>query len=218
MSSLQVRMAWQGDLAGFARETHLKFARGARNAAEKQAARAKLAYRGAVRQSGLGDKIANAVRVDIYPKSASVHTHQPAVQVWTKAPAILYAFSTGVTIKNKEGLYLALPTENTPRKGRRLATPQEVESMFDQDLTLIRGRGGQMLGFIDRTLKGKLKRARIKGRSLDISARYDKLVLMFVFVRQATLQKRLNWDQITDDLTRGWRELWVSELAAALNG
>lgn len=216
MSSLQVQLAWSGDLATFARQTHLKFARGARIAAETQAARAKLAYRGAVRQGGLGNRVANAVRVDIFPKSASVHTHAPAVFVWTKAPKIIYAFSTGVVIKGKEGMWLAIPTENTPHKGRKIATPQETESIFDQDLIFIKGRGGQMLAFIDKTLKGKLKRARAKGKSVDIAARFDKLVLMFVMVRQVTLRKRIDWQRVTDELGRGWVQLFGAEIAKAL--
>lgn len=216
--SLQVNLAWQGDLAGFARETHLKFARGARNAAEKQAARAKLAYRGAVRSAGLGDRLANTVRVDIYPKSASVHTHAPAVHVWTKAPAILYAFSTGVTIKGRQGLWLAIPTQNTPRKGRRLATPEETEVMFNQDLTVLHGRGGQLLAFVDvvRAKSGKGFRKATRLRQKD--GRTKQLVLMFVFVRQVRLQKRVDWAGITQALGQGWRDLFAGELAAALNG
>ena len=84
--TLQIKLAVTGDLASFARDSHLRFARGARLGAERFAARAKLAYRGAVRNASLGDRLANTVRVDIYPKSAAVRTHRPAVVVWSNIP------------------------------------------------------------------------------------------------------------------------------------
>jgi len=214
--TLQIKLAVTGDLASFARQTHLRFAGGARLAAERFAARAKLAYRGAVRGAGLGDRLANTVRVDIYPKSASVRTHSPAVVVWSKAPKILFAFATGVTIRHHDGLWLAIPTDSTPRRGGRPATPEEVEGIFDQDLIFIKGRGGQMLAFIDKSLRGKLKRARAKGRSVDIKASFDRLVLMFVMVRQVRLKKRIDWQGITDALAADWADLFGSEIAKAL--
>ncbi len=214
--TLAIKLAVSGDLAAFARDTHLRLARGARLAAERFAARAKLAYRGAVRGAGLGDRLANTVRVNIYPQSASLRTHSPAVVVWSKAPNILFAFATGVTIRRHTGLWLAIPTENTPRRGGRPATPHQVEGIYDQDLIFIAGRGGQMLAFIDKTLRGKLKRARAKRKSLDIKARFDKLVLMFVMVRQVRLKKRLDWRGVTDDLAAEWAELFGSEIAKAL--
>jgi hypothetical protein len=229
--NLQVKLALEGNLKEYAEQTHLRIARGARIAAEKQAARAKLALRGDVRRAGLGDRLANTWRVTVFPKSASVHTHSPAVYVKNAAPEIITAHAEGVTIRGRKGAWLAIPTENVPRVARAgnqaavggrgsrsRATPQEVESRFDQDLIFIPGRGGQMLAFIDKTLRGRLKRARAKGRSVEgVEARFDKLVLMFVMVRQVTLRKRLDWPRIFDDLTRGWAQLFPAEIAAALN-
>lgn len=213
---MDVGILFQGDLKKFAQETHLKIARGARNGAERQQARAKVAYRSAVRQAGLGDKVANAVRVDIFPASAAKRTHAPSVYVWTKAPKIIFAFSTGVTIRNREGFWLAIPTENTPRKGRKLASPLDVEVMFNQDLIVLPGRGGQMLGFVDvvKAKSGRGFRKATRQRTKD--GREKQLVLMFVFVRQVTLSKRINWDQITSDLTAGWADTFTGEIAKQL--
>jgi hypothetical protein len=161
-----------------------------------------------------------------------VHTHSPAVFVRNAAPDIVTAHAEGVTIRGQNGVWLAIPTENVPRvarggnqaavgrRGSRFqsrATPEEVESLFDQDLIFIAGRGGQMLAFIDKTLRGRLKRARAKGSSVArVQARFDRLVLMFVMVRQVTLRKRLNWPRIFDDLAKGWAQLFPAEIAAAL--
>ena len=215
--SLQVKLAISGNLAGFAEQTHLRIARGARVAAEKQATRAKLALRGDVRAAGLGDRLANTWRVNVFPKSASSRTHSPAVFVKSAAPEIVTAFDQGMTIRSRQGLWLAIPTDSTPRKGRRLATPVEVEAMFNQDLIFLHGRGGQMLAFVNAIKAksgGKFRRA-TKRRTKD--GRQNELVLMFVMVRQVTLRKRLNWSRIFDDLAKGWAQLFPAEIAAALN-
>lgn len=212
---MQIKLAFQGDLTGFAQQTHLRIAAGARIAAEKQAARSKLALRADART--LGERIANAWRADIYPKSASVHTHAPAVMVYTKAPKIVEAFGDGVTIVAKNARYLAIPTENTPRKGRRYATPVEVEAIFNQDLILIAGRGRQILAFVDaiKAKSGKGFRRATKRRTKD--GRANELVLMFVMVPQVHLQKRLDWRRIFVELQDQWAELFPQEVAAALN-
>ncbi len=234
MNPLQVKLALTGDLKAYAHQTHLRIARGARTAAEKQLARGKLALRGDVRAAGLGDRLANTWRAEIYPKSASVRTHAPAVvfrvndraktrredsvgNVSTIASAadIIRAHTTGPTIRSKNGLYLALPTENTPRKGRRFATPTEVEDMFNQDLTIIHGRGQQMLAFVDavRGRSGRGYRAPTKRRS---KTRKVEMILVFVLVRQVTLRAKLHWPRIFRDLEQGWAQLFPAEIAAAL--
>src|SRR5262245_28750055 len=79
MPGLAVKLALSGDLHNLAQDTHLRLARGARRAAERLLAVGKLKLRGDVRQAGLGDRLANAWRADIYPKSANARTHSPAV-------------------------------------------------------------------------------------------------------------------------------------------
>src|SRR5215203_154031 len=102
--SLQVKLAISGNLAGFAEQTHLRIARGARIAAEKQASRAKLALRGDVRAAGFSDRLANTWRVNVFPISASSRTHSPAVFVKSTAPEIVSAFDQGATIRSKKGV------------------------------------------------------------------------------------------------------------------
>jgi hypothetical protein len=215
---ISLRLALEGaDLKAFQHQTHLRLARGARNAAELIATRAKLRLRQDVLAGGLGQKVANTWRADIYPKSATVRTHAPAVQIYTKAPLIVRAFSQATTIKSKNGIFLAIPTENTPRKGRRLATPVEVEAMFNQDLIFIHGRGQQMLAFVDaiKAKSGKGFRKATKKRTKD--GRQNELVLMFVMVRQTRLKKRLNTQRIFADLSRDWLQIFAQETTKALS-
>jgi hypothetical protein len=216
MANPHIKLALTGNLATFAHQTHLKIARGARIGAERFAARAKLAYRGAVRSAGLGDRVANTVRVDIHPKSAAKRTHAPAVVVWTKAPKILFAFARGVTIRSQKGLWLAIPTEHTPRRGRRLATPKETEAIFGQKLIFVAGRGGNMLAFVEAVRAKSGRGFRRATRRRTKAGREKQLVLMFVMVRQVTLRKRIDWDGITNNLKADWYQLFGGEIAKAL--
>jgi hypothetical protein len=234
--STQVKLALIGDLGEFAHQTHLRIARGARNAAEKQLARGKLALRGDVRAAGLGDRLANTWRAEVYPKSAAQRTHAPAVvfrvndraktqrpdslgNVSTIASAadIIKAHTFGPTIVSKNGLYMALPTANTPRKGRRYATPHEVETDFNQDLIVLHGRGQQMLAFVDATPAKSGRGFRPATKRRTQAGRQSQLTLMFVLVRQVTLRAKLHWPQIFEDLQQGWEQLFPAEIAAALN-
>lgn len=216
--SFHFRLALEGNLNDYARQIHLRIARGARVAAEKHAARSKLALREDARRGGLGERIANAWRADIYPKSASVRTHAPAVLVYSNAPKIVGAFGQASIITARNALYMAIPTENTPRRGRRYVSPAEVEAIFNQDLIFIAGRGQQILAFVDavKSRNGKKYRRASKVRT-ERQRRKVEMVLMFVMVRQVHLRKRLDWQRIFVDLEEDWADLFPSEVERAIN-
>lgn len=216
--SLRVAISFKSDLDTYAHSVHLRIAKGARTAAERQAARAKLLLRLDVEQGGLGEKVANAWRADVYPKSASAHTHAPAVQVYSKAPNIVTAFGQDTLVQHHDGLYLALPTKDTPNVGRRHATPVEVEAIFNQDLIFLPGRGQQKLAFIDavKSKSGKKWRRATSART-GKQNRKAELVLMFVMVRQVHLRKRLDWQDIFAQLGDEWPDLFAREVSNAVN-
>lgn len=214
---MQIGIRLESNLRQFAEATHLRIARGARTAAERIAVRSKILLRQDVLKGGLGQRVANSWRADIYPRSASTPTMAPAVIVYTRAPKIIKAFGDGAVIRHHDGLYLAIPTENTPRRGRRLATPVEVEVLFNQDLIFIRGKGGQMLAFVDavKARSGRGFRRATNARTGKQSRRAE-LVLMFVMVRQVHLRKRLDWRRIFADLQQEWPKVFAQEIARSL--
>lgn len=243
--SLQVKLAFTGNLAGFAQATHLRIARGARIAAEKQAARAKLLLRQDAR-AALGDKVANAWRADIYPVSANVRTEAPAVFVFSKAPLIVKAFAADTVIVPKKGAHLAIPTENVPRRSGKAGSHgqgghlsvKEVEAKYGQKLIILKGRPGErgpaagglglggpgsqfgtLLGCIDKGFKRRQRRDQRRKSPRGVTRRTDRpfLSVMFVFVRQVGLTKRLNWPAIFVVLGREWPGLFGGEIASALN-
>jgi uncharacterized protein DUF6441 len=235
MAGLQVSLALQGNLHTLEERVHLALARGARTAAERMLARGKTRLRGDVRQAGLGDRLANVWRADIYPRSKNARTHAPAVVFRVSdrakttredslgntsriasAAEIIQAHTVGPTITSRSGLYMALPTENTPRKGRRFATPTEVEVMFDQDLTILPGRGQQLLAFVD-GIRGKSGRGfRAPTKTRRGKGRRSEMVLMFVLVRQVRLRQRLTWPRIFKELEADWQPIFAGEIAAEL--
>jgi hypothetical protein len=228
---IRLKLVISGNLHTLERDTHLRIARGVRHAAERLLAIGKLRLRQDVRQAGLGDRLANVWRANIYPQSANARTHAPSVvfrvndrakairtdslgnsSTIASAAEIIEAHATGPTIVSRNGLWLAIPTENTPRRGRRRATPQEVEEMFDQDLTILPGRGQRLLAFVDavRGQSGRGFRAR-RGRG-----RRAEKVLMFVLERQVRLRAKLTYPRIFDELESEWANLVPAEIVAEL--
>lgn len=131
----------------------------------------------------LGAKVANAWRSKNFPSNG--YSLDPAGLVWSKAPKIIAAFDTGITIVPVNGSKnLAIPTQNVPRKGRRRMTPFEVESAFNQDLIIKRGQGGRLEAFVDKAITrfyASQGRAYGQGRAQRRIGK-PQLVLMFILV------------------------------------
>jgi len=158
----------------------------------------KLGLRDQVRGAGLGNKLANTWRGETYPKGGA--SLDPAGYVWSKAPNIISAYAEGATIVPLAGLkYLAIPTANVPRRGGRRGasarmSPFEVETSFNQDLIIRRGKRGTLLGFVNAVAARSARRPGLrratKGRVA--AGREIKFVLMFVFVRSVRVAKVLD--------------------------
>jgi hypothetical protein len=69
--------------------------------------------RGQVISAGLGQRLANSWRDKHYPNQKV----DAASLVYTKAPQIIRAFDEGAVVRSRHGRFLAIPTENAPRKG-----------------------------------------------------------------------------------------------------
>jgi hypothetical protein len=153
-----------------------------------------------VTSAGLGGRLANAWRDRHYPNQKV----DAASLVWTKAPQIIRAFE-GVTIRSGRGRWLAIPTENAPRRGtdgkrispstfpehrlgrlRLVARPGRVPLLVVDGLRISAGRRG---GF-----RRAPQRALRTGQGVVT-------VVMFVLVPQVTLRKRLD----VDSAARRWQ-------------
>jgi hypothetical protein len=66
-----------------------------------------------VSSAGLGQRLANAWRDRHYPNQKL----DVASLIYTKAPQIIRVFDEAALIRSRRGRFLAIPTENAPRKG-----------------------------------------------------------------------------------------------------
>lgn len=216
--SLRLQVSVQHDLPKLVGETGEKIRRGAMRGATRFRARAKLEYRRDTRQA-LGDRAANTWRDDLYPKGRLQSWH-PAVVVYSKWPIPMKVHSQGADIVAKNAVMLAIPTDAVPvRKGKPMA-PLDVEGFYDQDLIIkpSQKKPGVYYAFVDKGLRGRLKRWRKKGGGAATvpTARSAKLTLMFVMVRQVTLRQRVHVDEITARLEPEWANYVADEISREL--
>jgi len=160
--------------------------------------------RGQVVGSGLGARLAKAWRLETYPEAG--YSIDAAALVWSKAPKLIRAFDEGATIRSSSGFWLAIPTENAPRRGiggKRISPATFPEHRYGP-LRLIYRRRGPSLLVVDNVRIGR--NGRVGRRVQDPRTRSGRLrkgltsVVMFTLVRQVRLRKRLD----VSAATRRW--------------
>jgi Family of unknown function (DUF6441) len=165
-----------------------------------------------VTSAGLGQRLANSWRDKHYPNQKL----DAASLVYTKAPQIIRAFDEGAVIRSTRGRFLAIPTENAPRKGtngKRIRPSTFPEHRFGP-LRFVPRSSGPSLLVVDglrasfgrksgelRGFRRTTERARERGDGLTT-------VVMFLLVRQVKLPKRL-------DVARA-AERWSAQLPALI--
>ncbi len=83
--------------------------------------------------AGLGSRLANTWRGEVYPKG------QPSIaaagHVWSKAPRLVRLYDEGAVIRSRNGLFLAIPTPAAGRygDGRQRITPGAWERIHGAD-------------------------------------------------------------------------------------
>jgi len=149
-----------------------------------------------VASAGLGQRLANSWRDRHYPNRKL----DAAALVYSKAPQIIRAFDEGALIRSRRRRFLAIPTENAPRKGtdgkrirpstfpeHRLGPLRFVPRPAGPSLLVVDGlrasysrQTGELRGFRRGT-----DRARRSGQG-------QATVVMFLLVSQVKLSKRLD--------------------------
>jgi Family of unknown function (DUF6441) len=165
-----------------------------------------------VTSAGLGQQLANSWR----DKHYSNQKLDAASLVYTKAPQIIRAFDEGALIRSRRGRFLAIPTENAPKKGtdgRRISPSTFPEHRFGP-LRFVPRQSGPSLLVVDglRTSYSR-QTGQLRGfrRSTDRARRSGQgltTVVMFLLVPQVKLSKRL-------DVARA-AEHWSAQLPALI--
>jgi hypothetical protein len=165
-----------------------------------------------VGSAGLGQRLANGWRDKHYPNRKL----DAASLVYTKAPQITRAFDEGAVIRSRRGRFLAIPTENAPRKGAdgRWIRPSTFPEHRFGPLRFVPRSSGPSLLVVDglhasfsrqtgelRGFRRATERARRSGQGLTT-------VVMFLLVPQVKLAKRL-------DVVRA-AEHWSAQLPALI--
>lgn len=148
-------------------------------------------WRGQVTGAGLGTRLGNTIRQDLYPQGK--FSLNAATMVYTKAPKILGAFERGAVIRSPNGFWLAIPTKAAPRGARGAKiTPGEWMRRTGRRLKFVYRKGRAGLLVDDGTV---LRGARIMGRdgfSRDARGFSNRSVVIFTLVPQVKVPRRLN--------------------------
>jgi Family of unknown function (DUF6441) len=182
----------QADLHAELREIERAVAGGTRYAGRGL----KTELRRQVASAGLGQRLANSWRERHYPNQQL----DAASLVYTKAPQISRAFDEGAVIRSRRGRFLAIPTENAPRKGTdgsRISPSTFPEHRFGPLRFVPRPSGPSLLVVDGLRASFSRKSGELRGfrRAADRGRRSGQgltTVVMFLLVPQVKLPKRLD--------------------------
>jgi hypothetical protein len=147
----------------------------------------KTAWRGQITGAGLGQRLANSIRAQVYPSNRP--SLNAAALVWSKAPVIVGAHDTGPLIRSRNGFWLAIPTPAAGRgfRGGKI-TPGEWERRTGLRLRFVYRRSGASLLVAESRIDSR-GRARA---SHSKTGRGVATVPIFLLAPQVRLPKRLD--------------------------
>jgi hypothetical protein len=163
----------------------------------------KLSMRRQVTSAGLGQRLANTWRGKVYPQGQV--SLKAAGLVYTNAPEIMMGLETATTIRGKDGLWLAIPTPNAPKRGMggKRINPSNFPEQTLGRLRFVYRPSGVSLLVVDnvrataRGIRSATDKQKASGRGLSTA-------VMFWLVRQVRTKKRI-------DLKRE-AEVWQNRL------
>ena len=147
----------------------------------------KSAWRVQITGAGLGQRLANTIRSQTYPKSRN--SLNAAALVWSNAPVIIGAHDTGPLIRSGNGFWLAIPL---PAAGKAMGGKRITPGMWEQKTGLrlrfvYRSRGPSLLVADAVRLNTRGQAAISKSKT----GRGEVTAPIFLLVRQVKLPKRL---------------------------
>lgn len=159
----------------------------------------KNAIRKEILAAGLGERLANAVRSQVWPErggSLGAHGRVWSKAIYKRAGGLVDLFTTfedGAAIQGSPYLAIAAPGLRSPKDHRRMARPSDFPAdMFDIRPTL---RAGQFLLVFKakrvEVVKGGTHQQRVVSRRLAGLGTQEERVA-FLLIRTANVRKRLN--------------------------
>lgn len=218
MSGFRLALALTGDLAASLDAHEELIARAVTEAAKMTGKQVQGRYREALVRAGLGNKLPRTIRTRTYPQNGA--SIEAATLIWSKAPHILAGLTTATTITGTGGNWLAIPTENAPKRlMRKRITPDIYEQRYGagrlQFVSLVPGRSGMLVDNDLRVRGGKRggyapRTARSRGEAVAVP--------MFWLVRQVKTRKVIDLAQLESDGRNTMQDNVASAVTAALRG
>ncbi|MDP2206886.1 MAG: DUF6441 family protein [Alphaproteobacteria bacterium] len=160
----------------------------------------KMAMRRQVTNAGLGQRMANTWRGDVYPKGKN--SIRAAGVVYTRASRIMEGFERAAVIRSKDGWWLAIPTPNAPKRGvggKRINPSNFPEHRYGR-LRFVYRRNGPSLLVVENARAsynrktGELHGFRKASEKAVNTGRGLTTVVMFWLVPQVQLKRLITFD------------------------
>jgi len=160
----------------------------------------KLSMRRQVMAAGLGARMANTWRGELYPKGEN--SIRAAGLVYTRASKVMQGFEDATVIRSKTGFWLAIPTPNAPKRGiggKRINPSNFPEQRYGPLRFVYRSTGPSLL--IAEGLRqsqsrtGEFKGFRKAGASAQKTGKGLTSTVMFWLVPQTKLPKLIKFQE-----------------------
>lgn len=176
--------------------------------------------RSSVREAGLGDRLANAWRGEVYPRRGPAL--EPALFIYTKAPEIIRAH-TGEMITADAGGYLAIPIPDSPAEDfpnpRGSDTKVDyARARFGERLFMIPPKNGR-IGMLAVEGAAITKTGRVSIRQKNKKDQWGKgtmTIPLFWLVPQVTMKPALDPQADFDWIAERFAEEYPKRMADAL--
>lgn len=160
-------------------------------------------WRGQIGKAGLGQRLANSIRLRRYPRAGA--SASAAAVVNAASPKIVEAFDRGALIRSKDGFYLAIPTPAAGLTGlaaggkRQRITPGAWERRTGMRLRYVwrPGRPALLVADDARLNTRGLAAPKRGKRRRDGTLTGAQTVVIFILLPQVRLRKRLDLDRAT---------------------
>ena len=168
---MRLKAAMEGSLVEYMEREYQNCARAVTKGVSLAANGLKTAMRTQVKSAGLGSRLANTWRGDIYPKAKN--SISAAGVVYTKAQKIMEGFEYQTVVRGKDGLWLAIPTAAI---SKRIRNKRMTPALYERSK-------GVRLRFVYRK----------NGASLLVHEQKRKTIIAFVLVPQVRMPKLINF-------------------------
>ena len=166
-----LKAAVEGSLVEYMEREYQNCARAVTKGVSLAANGLKTAMRTQVKSAGLGSRLANTWRGDVYPKAKN--SISAAGVVYTKAQKIMEGFEYQTVVRGKDGLWLAIPTAAI---SKRIRNKRMTPALYEKSK-------GVRLRFVYRK----------NGASLLVHGQKRKTIVAFVLVPQVRMPKLINF-------------------------